>query len=31
MGEAARRKALLHPLERVVEANLRIYDEVKRL
>jgi UDP-glucose:(heptosyl)LPS alpha-1,3-glucosyltransferase len=30
MGENARRKALLHPLERVVEANLRIYDEVKR-
>ncbi len=31
MGEAARRKALLHPMERVLEENLRLYDEVLRL
>jgi UDP-glucose:(heptosyl)LPS alpha-1,3-glucosyltransferase len=31
MGEAARRKALQYTPERVLEANLRVYDEVLRL
>lgn len=30
LGEAARRKALQYPLERVLEANLRLYDDVLR-
>ncbi|MBI3855736.1 MAG: glycosyltransferase family 4 protein [Planctomycetes bacterium] len=31
MGEAARRKALAHPLDQVLDANLKIYDEVLAL
>lgn len=31
MGEAARRKATAHPLEKTVEANLALYDEVLAL
>ena len=28
MGEAARAKALAHPFEKTIEANLKLYDEV---
>ncbi len=31
MGEAARRKALLHPPSRVVEETLRVYEEVREI
>jgi UDP-glucose:(heptosyl)LPS alpha-1,3-glucosyltransferase len=31
MGEAARRKALLHPIDAVIERNLALYDEIAAL